>query len=78
MFAVINNFIGIQILVASGKQKNYSNAFTVGCIAIVLSNLILGKLYGINGVAMASPIGEIILTISLIVQIKKLERSMYL
>lgn len=75
LFAIINNFIGIQSLVASGKQKNYSKAFTVGCIAIVLSNLILGKLYGIYGVGIAAPIGEFMLTISLIIQLKKLERS---
>lgn len=70
LFAIINNFIGIQILVASGKQKNYSRAFAIGCIAIVLSNFILGKLYGIYGVGIAAPIGEIILTISLIIQLK--------
>ena len=75
LFAIINNFIGIQTLVASGKQKNYSKAFAIGCIAIVISNILLGKLYGIYGVSIAAPIGEIILTISLIFQLKKVERS---
>lgn len=75
LLAIINNFIGIQTLVASGKQKNYSKAFAVGCVAIVVSNLLLGKFYGIYGVSIAAPIGEFVLTISLIVQLKKLERS---
>ena len=75
LLAIINNFIGIQTLVASGNQKKYSKAFMIGCIAIVISNIILGKLYGIYGVSIAAPIGELVLTISLIVQLKKLERS---
>lgn len=75
LLAIINNFIGIQTLVASGKQKNYSKAFAIGCIAIVISNILLGKLYGIYGVSIAAPIGELVLTISLIFQLKKIERS---
>lgn len=75
LLAIINNFIGIQTLVASGKQKNYSKAFAIGCIAIVASNVLLGKLYGIYGVSIAAPIGEFVLTISLIFQLKSLERS---
>lgn len=71
LLAIINNFIGIQTLVASGKQKKYSKAFAVGCIAIVVSNILLGKLYGIYGVSIAAPIGEFVLTISLILQLKK-------
>ena len=73
LLAMINNFLGIQTLVASGRQKNYSKAFVVGCIAIVISNILFGKMYGIYGVSIAAPIGEIVLTISLILQIKKSE-----
>jgi len=75
LLAIINNFIGIQTLVANGKQRNYSKAFAIGCIAIVISNILLGKLYGIYGVSIAAPIGELLLTISLIFQLKKIERS---
>lgn len=70
LLAIINNFIGIQTLVASGKQKNYSKAFAVGCIAIVISNILLGRIYGIYGVSIAALIGELVLTISLILQLK--------
>lgn len=73
IFAMINNFIGIQILVASGNTKKYSKAFTIGCLAIVISNLILGKLWGIIGVSIAAALGEIILTISLYYNYKKME-----
>lgn len=73
IFAMINNFIGIQILVASGNTKKYSKAFGIGCVAIVTSNLILGKLWGIYGVSIASALGEIILTLSLYYIYKKME-----
>ncbi len=75
LFAIINNFIGIQTLVASGKQKNYSKAFAVGCIAIVISNTFLGKFYGIYGVSIAAPVGEFVLTLSLMLQLKKIKKE---
>lgn len=71
IFAMINNFLGIQILVASGNTKKYSQAFVIGCIAILVLNIILGKLYGIYGVSIAAALGEFILTISLLLKIKK-------
>lgn len=75
LFAVVNNFIGIQVLVSSGNQKRYSLSFTIGCIALVLCNIILGKIWGIYGVALAAPLGEMILTISLFINFKKVEMS---
>ena len=47
IFGMINNFIGIQILVASGNTKLYTQAFIIGCAAIVLFNVILGYYFGI-------------------------------
>lgn len=73
LFAIINNFIGIQVLVSSGNQKRYSISFTIGCISLVLCNIILGKIWGIYGVALAAPIGEMILTISLFINYKKVQ-----
>lgn len=73
LFAIINNFLGIQILVASGNTKKYSKAFTIGCVVIIILNLLLGKLYGIYGVSIAAAIGEMILTLSLYYNYKKTE-----
>ena len=75
LFAIINNLLGIQILVASGNQKKYSISLMISCIAIVLFNIILGKLFTIYGVAWASFISEIILTIALIFNCKKMEKK---
>ena len=71
LFSIVNNFLGIQILVASGKQKEYSRMFSISCIIIIVLNIVLGKMYNIYGVATASLIGEIILTILLMFQCKK-------
>ena len=73
IFGMINNFLGIQILVASGNTKKYSQAFTIGCISIVVLNIILGKLFGIYGVSCAAAIGEFILTFSLLYNFMKLK-----
>lgn len=70
LLAIVNNFMGIQTLVASGEQKKYSRAFAIGCIATVISNIYLGKFYGIYGVSIAALIGEFVLTVSLILQLK--------
>ena len=70
IFSIINNFLGIQILVASGKQKEYSKMFSISCIIIVLLNIILGYIFNIYGVAVASLIGEIILTVLLLIECK--------
>lgn len=75
LFSVINNFVGIQILVASGNQKKYSKSLLIGCIAIVICNIVFGKIYGIYGVAWASAISEFILCISLYINYKSLLRG---
>lgn len=75
IFAVINNFLGIQILVASGNQKLYSKSFSIGCISIIILNIVFGKKFGIYGVSFAAMIGEIILTLSLLNSIIKIERN---
>ena len=39
LLSVINNFLGIQYLVASGNQKLYSQAFTISSLITVVLNL---------------------------------------
>lgn len=73
VFGMINNFLGIQILVASGNNKKYSQAFAIGCISIVILNILFGKLFGIYGVSCAAMIGEIVLTLGLIYNFKKID-----
>ena len=65
VFAIVNNFIGVQSLVGNGHQKEYSSAITIGMIAIVVCNLVLIRLYGVAGAAYASLTAEMVLTIVL-------------
>lgn len=71
VLGILNNFLGIQILVASGKLKEYSRAFNIGVISIIVFNFLFIKIWNINGAAYATLISEIILTIALIVQINR-------
>lgn len=71
VLSVINNFLGIQILVASGHQKEYSNAFLVSAICSVILYVVLGKLWGLFGIAFSTCIAELLLTILLIFNVKK-------
>ena len=72
IFAMTNNFLGIQILVASGNQKRYSYSLVIGSISIVLLNISLGYLFNIYGIAFAAMIGEIILSLSLYYNVRKI------
>lgn len=71
IIAMINNFLGIQILVASGKQKDYSRALIFGGFSTFVLNIIMGKMWNIYGVSFAVMIGEFLLMICLILSIKK-------
>lgn len=71
IFAMINNFLGVQYLVANNKQNLYSKAFFIGCFGIIISNLLLCFFFEIYGVAVASFIGEFVLTLSLIYEIRR-------
>ncbi|EIT83975.1 putative O-antigen/teichoic acid transporter [Fictibacillus macauensis ZFHKF-1] len=73
IFSILNNLLGIQILVASGYQKEYSVAFQLSMISVFISNIVLGYYLGVYGVAFASLISEIVLTIALAFQLKKLK-----
>lgn len=64
LFGILNNFLGIQGLVASGNQKSYSKAFLVGFITISILSPVLGFYFQAIGVALAVMIAEITLAIA--------------
>lgn len=65
IFGIINNFLGVQSLVASGCQKQYSRAI-IFSIAVLLSlNLILCPKFEIYGTATAALVSEIVLSVML-------------
>lgn len=62
LFGIINNFLGIQILVASGHQKEYSLSFTISCITLFVMMFALGHFFGAYGIAFASMFSEMLLS----------------
>lgn len=70
-FSVINNILGIQILVARGMKKQYSICFFAANAILVLLNFVFGYFYGPIGVSIATLVGEVTLTILCIIIIYK-------
>lgn len=75
MLSILNNLLGIQILVASGHLREYSFSFRIGLVAIILFNIAFGVLGGMLGVAIAAMLAELALTIAIIFQIQKIKRN---
>ena len=69
IFGILNNLLGIQGLVASGNQKLYSKSFFIGVITVLVLSITLGYYFNVLGVAMATMISEIILSISILINI---------
>lgn len=61
--SITNNFLGVQTLVARGYKQIYSRCFLVSIVFLIGLNLIFGYFFGAMGVAIATMIGELILTV---------------
>lgn len=75
LLSVANNFLGVQFLVASGNQKAYSQAVSIGAILTIVLNICLGLLFGVYGVSIAAALGEFLLTIILVFKVKRIIRE---
>ena len=75
LFGINNNFLGIQTLLASGHDKEYSRCFQIGVFCTVLFNFLLIIAFKGNGAAIAPALSEFVLTIMLSREIKKLEKN---
>ena len=73
LFGIINNFFGVQTLLAGGYSKEYSKCFMVGVVLTVVFNLILIPLLDIMGAALAPAISECLFGILLLAQVKQLD-----
>lgn len=65
MASILNNFLGIQILVASGRQRQYSISFTISVFLLIVYNLIFISKWRLWGIAVAAAVSEITLTVVL-------------
>ncbi|MBE6533648.1 MAG: flippase [Ruminococcaceae bacterium] len=69
--SITNNFLGIQTLVARGYQKQYSRCFLISIVILIVLNLAFGYLFGAMGVAFATMLGELSLTVGCLIVIIK-------
>ena len=71
LFGILNNFLGVQSLVASGHQKQYSRAILISVAVLLVANLIMCPTLGIYGTTLATLISEVTLSLLLVYFCKK-------
>lgn len=71
LFGILNNFLGVQSLVASGHQKQYSRAIIISVAVLLVANFIMCPTHGIYGTALAALISEVTLSLLLVYFCKK-------
>ncbi len=74
--SIDNNLWGIQILLGSGHDKEYGEAFALGVVATILLNFSLIAIFFANGAAIAPLLSELVLNLTLrkkIINIRKRE-----
>lgn len=76
LFSILNNFLGIQTLVASGHQKEYSFSFTISVVIMLMLMVVFGKKWNAYGIAVASMCSEIVLSLMLIISIRNIRKML--
>lgn len=72
---ILNNFSGIQTLLAGGYDKTYSKCFQISVIITIILNIILINIWKITGASIAPMLSEFILFLMLHFSIKQINRS---
>ena len=73
LLGIINNFLGIQILVASGHKKEYSNSFVLSIIMMIILMFVFGYYWKSFGVSVALVCSEFLLTFILIYHVSRIK-----
>ena len=71
ILGIVNNFLGIQTLVAKGLQKKYTLCILLSVALIISMNFALCPLVGEYGTACAALVSEGVLTVSLFIMCRK-------
>lgn len=75
VFGILNNFNGIQTLLAGGYSKEYSRCFLFGVVFNVVFNIVFVKLWGIIGAALAPALSEFLFGLLLVRRIHLLDKK---
>lgn len=74
LVAIMNNFLGIQTLLASGHDSEYGHCFLIGVVVTILVNYVFIFRGGADGASFAPLVSESILTLMLFCQIYKISK----
>lgn len=72
IISILNNFLGVQSLLARGKDSDYSKVFNIGVIFTLIINWICIYIGKGMGAAIAPAMAETVLSILLILRLKKI------
>lgn len=72
VISIDNNFWGVQILLGSGHDKEYSICFQINVLITIFLNLLFIYLWGSVGASLAPLVSEVILDVMLIVIVKNI------
>lgn len=67
LFGIVNNFLGVQLLIPFGHQGLYSALMIVDSALALVLNVLLGSSFGAMGVASAIAVSEMVLTALLVI-----------
>ena len=67
VFSILNNFLGVQNLVARGREKEYSKLFSIYCIVSIVANLYFVINFACIGASLCLLITEVMFSLILIV-----------
>lgn len=76
LLSINNNFLGVQILLGSGHDKEYSRCFQVGVICTIILNLILIYLFKGNGACIAPVLSELVLMFMIKKEIQEIDKKL--
>lgn len=71
ILGVVNNFLGVQLLIPFGYQTVYSRLVLIDSVLSLVLNVVLGATFGAIGVASAVAIAEAVLTALLYLSLRK-------
>lgn len=75
LLSINNNFLGIQILLGSGHDREYSTIFQISVIVTIVVNALLISKFEGNGASMAPAVSELFLMILLKIRISSIKHS---
>ena len=75
VLSIANNFMGIQTLLSSNHDKEYSICFQTSVVFTIIINLLFVYFWGGDGAAIAPVLSEMVLSVTLIYQIHKIRHA---